>query len=107
MLFRSLDGKWRNPDELAFARGALGRNGRGDAGMKEELVRAIREGKPQGTLARFSYAARLCQWVQLGNAALLVGGEFSWDAARQSTDRSDANALLRKSYRPGWKPETD
>ena len=70
--------------------------------MKEELVMAIREKNPKLPLANFDYAARLNEWILLGNVAMAKGGEFRWDEKNFSTGRTDTNSMLTKSYRKGW-----
>ena len=98
----NLGKKWLMPHELSLPPKSLKRNGRGDSGMKEELVLAIREGNPLLPFANFDYAAKLNEWILLGNVAMAKGGEFRWDEKRFSTGRTDTNALLTKSYRKGW-----
>jgi hypothetical protein len=46
----------------------------------------------------------MSETVQLGNvAARLPGKELHWDAkALKVTNLPEANALLTKTYRPGW-----
>ena len=94
--------KWLMPRELSLPPNSLKRNGRGDSGMKEELVMAIREKRPGFPLANFDYAARLNEWILLGNVAMAKGGEFRWDEKKFSTGRTDTNSMLTKSYRKGW-----
>ena len=40
-------GKWHKRNEVELPEQSIPRNGRGDNGMKEELVKAIRAGKPK------------------------------------------------------------
>lgn len=90
------------PQQVKSFSGALGRNGRGDSGLKDELVRAIRSGQPKSTLAGFDYGYDLTELILLGNIAILSGGEFSWDRELSTSNRKDVNSLLTKSYRKGW-----
>ena len=98
----NLGKKWLIPNELSLPPKSLKRNGRGDSGMKEELVMAIREKNPKLPLANFDYAAWLNEWILLGNVAMAKGGEFRWDEKNFSTGRTDTNSLLTKFYRKGW-----
>jgi hypothetical protein len=52
----------------------------------------------------FHYAGPLTETTQLGNvAARLPGRELAWDAAAlKITNVEEANALLTKTYRPGF-----
>ena len=94
--------KWTLPEELNCPVGYLPRNGRGDSGMKDELVRAIRTGNQELSLANFNYASKLNELIMLGNIALLSGGQFRWNSASCISDRQDVNNLLSKPYRKGW-----
>lgn len=94
--------KWHRPEELKFPRGALDRNGRGDSGMKDELIQAIRTQKPDLALAGFEHGSSLTELALLGNAALFLGGKSSYDHQLGRTERKDINQLLTKSYRAGW-----
>ena len=47
------DGKWKNSNEVDMPKPYIPRNGRGDGGMKEEWVKAIREGKPEIAMSNF------------------------------------------------------
>jgi hypothetical protein len=59
------------------------------------------EGK---TTSHFDYAGPLTETVLLGTVAIRTPGEtLKWDsAALKITNSTAANALLTKSYRPGW-----
>ncbi|HEY5314512.1 MAG TPA: Gfo/Idh/MocA family oxidoreductase [Pirellulales bacterium] len=59
------------------------------------------EGK---TTSHFDYAGLLTETVLLGTVAIRTPGEtLEWDsAALKITNSTAANALLTKSYRPGW-----
>ena len=65
----------------------LPRNGRGDNGMKEELVKAIRENDPKIAMSNFDYAGNMTEAILLGNVAMLAGGKFKWDAKKLKTSR--------------------
>jgi hypothetical protein len=83
----------------------LPRNGRGDDGMKEEWVKAIKARDPKIALSNFDYAGMLTEAVLLGNVAIRCGGrKLEWDgpALKISNDK-DANAFLHTEYRTGWK----
>ena len=67
------DGKWKNTNELDMPEPYIPRNGRGDGGMKEEWVRAIREGKPEIAVSNFEYSANLTEAILLGNLAMRAG----------------------------------
>ena len=97
--------KWMRPNELELPPVSMNRNGRGDAGMKDELIQAIRKGKPSFPLANLSYGVKLNEIAILGNIALLAGGKFKWDSKSCLSDRSDINGLLSKPYRNGWAVE--
>lgn len=89
-----------------------------DAGMKEftmpaqslprpigeldQWLNACRGRKPSG--ARFEFAGKLSETVNLGNIALRVPDKLKWDKdGMQFTNSSDANKLIRrKVYRTGW-----
>jgi predicted dehydrogenase len=82
---------------------SLPRNGRGDAGMKEEWVRAIRENKPEIAMSNFDYAGMLTEAVLLGNVAIRAQKRIEFDAERCAcTNVPEANAFIKKSYRKGF-----
>jgi len=105
--------EWIEPEQaLASVTSTLPRNNRGDSGMKEELVRAIRLGEPDFCLANFEHAGRLSEICLLGNVALLEGGEFAWDSKLLKADRSIVSQRMGKPYRQGWevreeRPDSD
>jgi hypothetical protein len=95
-------GKWHKKNEVELPEQSIARNGRGDAGMKEEWVKAIRENKPEIALSNFNYAGNLTEAILLGNVAMRVGGKFKWNAKKLTTNRKDANQLISKAYRSQW-----
>lgn len=97
-----LGSSWLKSDILPSLDQELPRNGRGDSGMKEELVQAIRAGNPSLAFANFNNVSELSEITTIGNAALLSGGGFKWDSDLCASDRTDVNNLITKSYRKGW-----
>lgn len=77
-------------------------------GHYEEWLAACKTGSPTGS--NFVFAGRLTEAVMLGNIALRVDLReqlsrqiLVWDAAaRQFSNLPQANAFLKKPYRPGW-----
>ncbi len=81
----------------------LARNGKGDQGMKNEWVAAIKGGpKP---FSNFEYAAPLTEAMLLGNVAIKAGIPLDWDGPnfRLLGHSKEAEHLLRRQYRKGWK----
>jgi predicted dehydrogenase len=84
---------------------SLPRNGKGDDGMKEEWVRAIRSGKPETAMSNFEYAAMLTETILLGNVAIRSGKgvKLEWDGPNMKvTNRPEAEKLIKVEYRKGW-----
>jgi predicted dehydrogenase len=78
---------------------------RTDDNMKEEWVRAIREGKPQVALSNFDYAAMLTETILLGNVALRAGKgrKLEWDGPNlKVTNWPEAAQYVKREYRKGW-----
>jgi hypothetical protein len=51
----------------------------------------------------FAYAARLTEVMLLGIVSLRAGGRIEYDADNMRvTNLPEANAFLRREYRPGW-----
>ncbi len=96
------DGKWKNSNEVDMPKPYIPRNGRGDGGMKEEWVKAIREGKPEIAMSNFEYSANLTEAILLGNLAMRAGGKFSWDADKLKAGSKEAQQYVSKKYRKGW-----
>lgn len=94
--------KWHQRSEVELPDKFLPRNGRGDAGMKEELVKAIRENDPKIAMSNFDYAGNMTESILLGNVAMRAGGKFKWNSRKLSTNREDANKLVSKPYRSQW-----
>jgi len=80
----------------------LPRNNRGDGGMKEEWVKAIKANKPGIALSNFDYAANLTEAILLGNVAMKVGEGFEWNAAKLSSPNKKVAQFVSKEYRKGW-----
>jgi predicted dehydrogenase len=55
------------------------------------------------TSCDFDYGSKLIEMMLLGLVAYRVGKKIAYDgAAGKVTDNPEANALLRRTYRPGW-----
>jgi hypothetical protein len=81
----------------------LPRNGKGDNGMKEEWVEAIRKGKPGIALSNFGYSAVLTEAILLGNVAIRLGKKLEWDGPNlRVTNCPDAAQYITRRYRKGW-----
>lgn len=80
---------------------SLPRNGRGDKGMKEEWVAAIKGGRP--AMSNFNYAGLLTETILLGNIAMRSNKKLLWDGPKlKFSNSSSANQYLHKVYRDGW-----
>ena len=80
---------------------SLPRNGRGDKGMKEEWVEAIKGGRP--AVSNFNYAGLLTETILLGNIAMRSDKKLLWDGPNlRFTNSSAANQYIHKTYRDGW-----
>ena len=78
-------------------------NGKGDQGMKDEWVQAIRDGKPEVAYSNFEIAGMLTEAILLGNVAIQAGKKIEFDAARvEVTNDKEANKLIKREYRKGW-----
>jgi predicted dehydrogenase len=82
----------------------LPRNGRGDNGMKEEWVRAIKAKNPSLAYSNFDIAALLTETILLGNVGMRArGAKLEWDGPNlRFTNAPEANQLLSKEYRKGF-----
>jgi predicted dehydrogenase len=81
----------------------LPRNGRGDDGMKQEWVEAIKQNKPSIALSNFDYAGVFTEAVLLGNVAIRCGKKLEWDAYNlKATNCPAADQYVKREYRKGW-----
>jgi predicted dehydrogenase len=82
----------------------LPKNGKGDSGMKQEWVEAIKAGKPSIAYSNFDFAGMLTESILLGNIAIRMNGQkLAWDGpALQFTNNSEANHYIHYEYRKGW-----
>jgi len=79
----------------------LPRNGKGDQGMKNEWVEAIRGGQPG--MSNFDYAAMLTETILLGNVAMRVGKKLYWDGpSLKATNAPEAARFVNPLKRIGW-----
>ncbi len=91
----------RFKDFVAPAR-TLARNGKGDQGMKDEWVAAIRGGPK--AFSNFDYAGLLTEFILLGNVAIRAQTELKWDGPkfRLTSGAAAAKQYLKRPYRKGW-----
>ena len=79
----------------------LPRNDKGDQGMKNEWVEAIRGGAP--AVSNFDYAAMLTETILLGNVAMRVGKKLQWDGPNlKATNAPEAAKFINPPKRKGW-----
>ena len=72
------NGKWT--DRKDEKTGILYREWSWGQWYEKELVKAIRENKPEVAVSNFDYAGNMTEAILLGNAAMRAGGKFTWDA---------------------------
>jgi hypothetical protein len=77
--------------------------GDNDLNQKREWVQAIKKHDHKLALSNFDYAAVLAEVVVLGNAAIRAGRKLQYDAAKMTFGEPEADKLLRREYRTGWK----
>ena len=71
-------------------------------GHFEEWLIACKTGKPTGS--NFDYAAALTIANHLGNMAYRTGKKLEWDPVNlKAKNAEEADHLIRKTYREGWK----
>ena len=84
------------PDKLPI-------NNKGDQGMKDEWVQAIKDGKPEIAYSNFDVASLLTETFLLGNVAIKTGKSLDWDGpGLKITNVPEANHLIQTEYRRGW-----
>jgi predicted dehydrogenase len=70
-------------------------------GFQQEWINACKGSLK--TSCDFEYSGNMIEQMLLGLVAYRVGKKFSYDgAAGRVTDSAEADALLRRAYRPGW-----
>jgi predicted dehydrogenase len=71
-------------------------------GQHAEWIHACKTGEP--TLCNFEYSGWLTEANHLGNVAYRLGKKLEWDAAAmRCTNAPEAERLLKREYRAGWK----
>jgi predicted dehydrogenase len=70
------------------------------AGHHAEWLTAIRT--KGSTSSHFEYGGNLTEAVLLGNVSYRSGKAIQWDAKALKTDSVEADAFLKREYRPGW-----
>ncbi len=97
------------PDALRAEAGRIERTiPRCPGGSYSEWAASCKTGKPSGT--NWEWAGPLAETVLLGNVALrvqlrerLVRARLEWDSGKlEFSNVKEANAFLRREYRPGW-----
>jgi len=78
--------------------------GNNDENQKREWVDAIKKGDYRLALSNFDYASMLTESILLGNVAIRAGKKLEYDGEKGAfKNDSDANKLLRREYRTGWR----
>jgi hypothetical protein len=72
-------------------------------GFQAQWVRACKGDKQ--TSCNFDYAGRLIEMMLLGLVAYRVGKKIAYDGKTGKTDNPEADKLLCRAYREGWKLE--
>jgi hypothetical protein len=68
---------------------------------EQDWARACKAGRKAG--AAFEYSGPLTEICLLGNVAKRLDTRIAWDAANlRVTNAPEAEALIRRPYRPGW-----
>ncbi|MBI5758752.1 MAG: Gfo/Idh/MocA family oxidoreductase [Planctomycetales bacterium] len=71
-------------------------------GQQSEWVIACKGGPPAS--CDFEYSGWLTEANHLGNVAYRIGKKLHWDpVALRATNAPEADRLIRREYRPGWK----
>lgn len=71
-------------------------------GHHAEWIHACKTGEP--TTCNFEYSGWLTEANHLGNVAYRVGKKLQWDAKNlKATNAPEADRLIRREYRSGWK----
>jgi hypothetical protein len=69
-----------------------------------EWVRACKAGKPEDAKSGFWYSAPFTESLLVGLLAVRFQKRIEWDpAAMKATNCPEAEPIIRKAYRDGWK----
>ncbi len=72
-------------------------------GHRPEWIQACKDRKPADAKAGFAYSGPFTEALLVGNLAVRLGRRVEWDAAAMSAKNLPAaEALIRKTYRPGF-----
>jgi predicted dehydrogenase len=74
-----------------------------DLNQKKEWAQAIKKGDYKIALSNFDYAGMLAETVLLGNVAIVAGRKLTYDGEKGTFSEPDADKLLRREYRTGWR----
>ena len=67
-----------------------------------EWIESMSSGKP--ALSSFANAGPFTETVLLGNLAIRLGKKIDWDGANmKATNAPEADAIIRREYREGWR----
>jgi len=72
-------------------------------GHRSEWIQACKDKRPQDAKAGFAYSGPFTEALLVGNLAVRLQRRIEWDAAgMRATNAPEAQALIHKSYRPGF-----
>ena len=72
-------------------------------GHRPEWIKACKDRKPEDAKAGFAYSGPFTEALLVGNLSLRLQKRIEWDAsAMKATNAPEAEALVRKRYRPGF-----
>jgi hypothetical protein len=72
-------------------------------GHHAEWIQACQDRKPEDAKAGFAYSGPYTESLLVGNLALRLQKRIEWDsAAMKATNAPEADALIHKTYRPGF-----
>jgi predicted dehydrogenase len=73
-------------------------------GHRQEWIDACKAGDPKGALAGFAYSGPFTEALLVGILPVRLGKKIEWDSKNmKATNAPEADALIDKSYREGWK----
>jgi predicted dehydrogenase len=76
---------------------------RSPLGHRMEWVQACKDRKPADAKAGFAYSGPYTEALLVGNLAVRLQKRIEWDAANmKAANAPEADALIRKKYRPGF-----